>query len=166
MKTQKFKVSTPKFSIPSTPEAVVLFVRGTTKVQDIVKLYGHVAMHKLDDIIEHKFENENLTMFFRKEGREVIITNANYIVSNRYEIHFKPSIHFLSRMVERGFDMNVFIPLYQFVSTQKINDEEVIELDTGKTTIVFVKYDKTIKLLTAWPGSRDNEPHEDLRTSA
>lgn len=150
----KINVSPPKYSIPATPEALVLFIKGTIKVQELVMLYAHVASSDINDGVEKSHAIENVTINYKVEGNQIIIISANFIKANRYDRYYKMSIHFLARLVERGFDFNIFIPIYKYVQMHDIEDGTEIELISQYVSAVFVKYDNTIKLLSGWPGSR------------
>lgn len=151
----KLKVKSLKYKIPCTTEAIVLFVRGTIKVQDVVKLYSFVSKNSIEEYIDHKFVVDNLTICFQLIGKEIIIKSANYIKANRYDFYFQPSLHFMARMVERSFDLGVLVHMYQYINKNIDSIENGSEIEiSSESSIVFVKYDKTIKLVSGWPGYR------------
>lgn len=161
------KTNPPLYSITSTPELIALFIKGTLKVQDIVRLYGYVSLNydKIPQYEELNHTVENVIINYRLEDKCIIIVSANYEKLNWQEHFFKPSLHFMARLIERALDLNIFIPMYKYIINNDITDGQEIEVDCLSTSIVFVKYQNTYKLISGWGGSR-NKPYEDLKTSA
>lgn len=153
----QIKTKQPSLSIPSTPELIVLFIKGTLKVQDIVKLYGYVSLNYavIPQYEELKQVIDNVTINFILEGMSIKIVSANYEILNWQNYFFKPSLHFMARLIENNFDLNIFVPLYKYIQTNELTDGEEIEVDCRSSSIVFVKYHNTYKLITAWRGSRN-----------
>lgn len=151
----RISVNPLRYSMPATPEAIALLVRGTLKVQEIVSLYSYVNKNSLEEFIDQKHIIENVTINFSIIGNEIQIKSANYEKSNRYDNFFKLSLHFMSRLIERGFDLNILVAIYQYVMQIEIVNGQEIEMNSKHSTACFVKYDKTVKLLTGWPGSRE-----------
>lgn len=149
----RFTVNPLKYKIPATPECTALFVRGTIKVQDIVHLYSYVVKNSIEEFIEQKHVIGKLTINYRLIGKEILIESANYETSNRYDFYFKPSLHFMARMIERSFDLNILVVMYQYILKNNINDSQEIEISSD-SSIIFVKYNNVIKLVSGWPGDR------------
>lgn len=152
----KIFTKTPSFSIPATTTALVLFIKGTIKLQEIVQLYAHVSNNKIEQYTDQEYVVGNLKIQFRLEEEKILIQSANFEKPNMHEKYYNPSIHFLSRMLERELDFNIFIPLYKYVIKFEdiISNGTEIEIASPNASIVFVKYENTVKLLTGWPGSR------------
>lgn len=160
-------IKQPAYSIPATPEAIALLIRGTLKVQELVKLYGYVSIN-FDFIPQYEELShviENVTINYRLEDKSIVIVSANYETLNWQEYFFKPSLHFMARMIERGFDLNVLVATYMYILKAEIHDGQEIEVDCTSASLIFAKYKNTYKLISGWGGSRVKS-YEVLKTSA
>ncbi len=155
MKKMRIKVSAPKYLMPATAIALVLLIRGTLKVQEIVSLYSYVNKNDLEESIEHVYIVENVTIKFVINGNKIFIISANFEKPNHYEKFFKLSLHFMEKLIERTFDLNILVTIYQYVMKTEIIDGQEIEMNIMHSTACIVKYDKTVKLITGWAGTRE-----------
>jgi len=70
---------------------------------------------------------------------------------NEPKLHFEFTDHFPIRLIQRGFDLAVLIPLYKAVSQAKKG--ETIRVTAGNTTVVAKRVSGNIvRLITGWKG--------------
>jgi hypothetical protein len=63
--------------------------------------------------------------------------------------------HFASRMMDRQFDMSVIWELLEDATRNP--DKSNFEVTTGNSTVIAVRKNNTLRLVTGWTGNRSNQ---------
>ncbi|MEV9477904.1 hypothetical protein ACOTVS_10595 [Aliarcobacter butzleri] len=142
----------PLYEIPPTKELVLLFAKEIIKVVDIIEIYAYVSKNNLMNG-QYTIKTSNTNTTFVLDEMSIFIINAFYS-KNELKIKdiFKPSFHFLTQLLERTFDLNLLVQMYQYLKSNDIKGK--VELTTHKGSIVFEKDLNIVTLLTGWKGVR------------
>ncbi|WP_418181300.1 hypothetical protein ACNSOL_12395 (plasmid) [Aliarcobacter lanthieri] len=148
----KVSAKIPSYKIPPTNELVLLFSKEIIKVVDLFDVYRYVLKNNLENG-QYTIKTTNTNTTFELVDTTISIINSFYSKAEiKDEDIFKPTFHFLIQLLERAFDLNLLVQMYQYL---KENDTKgKVELTTTKGTIVFEKNSNIVSLLTGWKGIR------------